>query len=217
MAVVARPRIQTKLDFWGTADSGIYPLESPEQMTTIMSYQYPPPPPPNGAEMDMSHPGYMQNYNVPPQTSSTLDMRSAQDLKDRRDSLAQANLKLKRSLSTPNVRPQQPPDHTPLGMSAEKRRNKLGYHRTSVACGKSFFFSFYLAVFCTFHHLRPGIRIIFPHFLVLLKVPRIARSGGNFTSYSIPAYPRKIDTQTKKTKKKNWLYTAMPLLNHFGF
>lgn len=40
---------------------------------------------------------------------------------------------LKRSASTPNVRGES-------GMSvADKRRNKLGYHRTSVACGKSSF------------------------------------------------------------------------------
>lgn len=41
---------------------------------------------------------------------------------------------LKRSASTPNVRGGE------TGMSvADKRRNKLGYHRTSVACGKSSF------------------------------------------------------------------------------
>lgn len=40
----------------------------------------------------------------------------------------------KRSLSTPNVNTQQ---HDDSGMSlAEKRRNKLGYHRTSIACSK---------------------------------------------------------------------------------
>lgn len=78
-----------------------------------------------------------------------MDMRTAsQDPnladKERRDSLSKA-MKLKRSLSTPSVRPQQPPpapqpnpppDHSSLGLAAEKRRNKLGYHRTSVACGK---------------------------------------------------------------------------------
>lgn len=41
---------------------------------------------------------------------------------------------LKRSVSTPNVRGLSNSDS---GMTlAEKRRNKLGYHRTSVACGK---------------------------------------------------------------------------------
>ncbi len=68
--------------------------------------------------------------------------------KQRRESLSRSssvNMKLKRSLSTPVVRPQQAnmsqaqampsPDHSALGLAAEKRRNKLGYHRTSVACG----------------------------------------------------------------------------------
>ena len=43
---------------------------------------------------------------------------------------------LKRSASTPNVRGFSNGD---AGMTlAEKRRNKLGYHRTSVACGMFF-------------------------------------------------------------------------------
>lgn len=43
---------------------------------------------------------------------------------------------LKRSASTPNVRGHHSSD---AGMTlAEKRRNKLGYHRTSVACGMWF-------------------------------------------------------------------------------
>jgi len=45
--------------------------------------------------------------------------------------------KIKRSSSTPNVRGQASADAAALALSAEKRRNKLGYHRTSVACGKS--------------------------------------------------------------------------------
>jgi hypothetical protein len=42
---------------------------------------------------------------------------------------------LKRSSSTPNIRGQAAADEA-LAASAEKRRNKLGYHRTSVACSK---------------------------------------------------------------------------------
>jgi len=44
--------------------------------------------------------------------------------------------KIKRSTSTPNVRGQASADAAALALSAEKRRNKLGYHRTSVACGE---------------------------------------------------------------------------------
>ncbi|CAG8956092.1 hypothetical protein HYFRA_00011876 [Hymenoscyphus fraxineus] len=43
--------------------------------------------------------------------------------------------KIKRSMSTPNVRGQATADAAALALSADKRRNKLGYHRTSVACG----------------------------------------------------------------------------------
>lgn len=58
-------------------------------------------------------------------------------LKEQNDSLSHASTKIKRSVSTPNVRSQQnAPDHLQMGMSGDKRRNKLGYHRTSVACGK---------------------------------------------------------------------------------
>lgn len=105
-------------------------------MTSIMSYQYPPPPPPNGTEMEVPQPGYISSYGVPQPSGSPMDMRSGQEtsvsLKDRKDSLSQASMRIKRSVSTPNVRSQQ---NAPE-MSGDKRRNKLGYHRTSVACGR---------------------------------------------------------------------------------
>jgi hypothetical protein len=41
-----------------------------------------------------------------------------------------------RSTSTPDVPGQEATDAAALALSAEKRRNKLGYHRTSVACGE---------------------------------------------------------------------------------
>ena len=140
MAVVAPPPSHNKLDLWGTANSVVSPLHASESMTSIMSYQYPPPPPPNGAEMDMPPSGYMPNYSVPP-PASAIDMRPAQDssmsLKERKDSLSQASLmKLKRSMSIPNVGSQPTAQDHAMGMPGEKRRNKLGYHRTSVACGK---------------------------------------------------------------------------------
>ncbi|KAG9245697.1 hypothetical protein BJ878DRAFT_337641 [Calycina marina] len=43
--------------------------------------------------------------------------------------------KVKKSTSIPNVRGQASSEAAALALSAEKRRNKLGYHRTSVACG----------------------------------------------------------------------------------
>ncbi|KAK4128578.1 hypothetical protein N657DRAFT_30212 [Parathielavia appendiculata] len=103
-------------------------------MTDIMSYQYPPPPL-NGADMDIPQSGYLPGYSA----SSDLDPDSSIPSRER--------LELKRSISTPMVGPSQsqglpPQPSTPQQSSAtgqdsaaERRRNKLGYHRTSVACG----------------------------------------------------------------------------------
>lgn len=141
MAVVASHTLPTKPSPRVTTSIEIPSLRATELMTSIMSYQYPPPPPPNGAEMDIPPPGYMPSYGIPQPATSPMDMRPGQEspmsLKDRKDSLSQASLKkIKRSLSTPNVRSQQnSSDSVSMGMSSEKRRNKLGYHRTSVACG----------------------------------------------------------------------------------
>ncbi|KAL8370903.1 hypothetical protein RB595_000982 [Gaeumannomyces hyphopodioides] len=116
-------------------------------MTDIMSYQYPPPPP-NGAEMGMSASAYIPTYESL-QHSSELGVGPEHDPtfspRDRRDSFSAA-MHLKRSMSTPDVRPQLPPQHDHMHqqgqpadhasfLAGEKRRNKLGYHRTSVACG----------------------------------------------------------------------------------
>ena len=67
------------------------------------------------SQQPLSHP-------VPPMTASSAPQR-------RRKTAKHSLSSLKRSASTPNVRGD-------AGMSmADKRRNKLGYHRTSVACG----------------------------------------------------------------------------------
>ncbi|KAL6403284.1 hypothetical protein AUP68_12624 [Ilyonectria robusta] len=81
-----------------------------------MSYQYPPPPP-LGAERDMSHPAYAPTYHTPQPPSSIG------------------------SFPTPGARPTQSSSselyhqHSLLGSAADKKRSRLGYHRTTVACG----------------------------------------------------------------------------------
>ncbi|KAF6818605.1 fungal zn binuclear cluster domain containing protein [Colletotrichum sojae] len=103
-----------------------------------MSYQYPPPLPPNGPEVDVSHPGYAPGYSAPAPGPSQMVPRShEQSLKERKESYAQASLTLKRSLSKPNARLRQAnlSDPNQAALAGEKKRNKLGYHRTSVACG----------------------------------------------------------------------------------
>ncbi|KAI0161106.1 hypothetical protein GGR52DRAFT_562924 [Hypoxylon sp. FL1284] len=54
----------------------------------------------------------------------------------RRRSSFSRDSKLKRSVSTPNVKPQGTNEaaHGAAGPSKEKKRNKLGYHRTPIAC-----------------------------------------------------------------------------------
>ena len=80
-----------------------------------------------------SLPGAM-SVQPPPMTPLT----TAEILSQRRR--RKSTSALRRSASTPNVRGQPNDD---AGMTlAEKRRNKLGYHRTSIACSVFRFFSF---------------------------------------------------------------------------
>ncbi|GAB1310955.1 Halotolerance protein 9 [Madurella fahalii] len=144
MAVVAPPSLKSTLDPWRSGDSAIYPAAPPaEPMTDVMSYQYPPPPH-NGADMDLPPSGYLPSYSVPSHASSGMDPSIPS--RERSDSFSKS-IKLKRSMPTPVVGPPQPqaqaPQPPPPQQSAapgqdpagERRRNKLGYHRTSVACG----------------------------------------------------------------------------------
>ncbi|KAI1092741.1 hypothetical protein F5B19DRAFT_502106 [Rostrohypoxylon terebratum] len=92
-----------------------------------MSYQYASPQ--ENPELGASQVGYVGSYLAP--TGSNTEFSPIR----RRDSLSK-EFKLKRSVSTPNVRPQgtNDPDSETLGPPNERRRNKLGYHRTSIAC-----------------------------------------------------------------------------------
>ncbi|KAK4252281.1 hypothetical protein C7999DRAFT_10195 [Corynascus novoguineensis] len=94
-----------------------------------MSYQYPPPP--QNGDMEMPASGYLPSYPVAAHVSSGLDADASLASRERSD--------LNRSISTPGVGPSQthPQQQGAAGQdpSGERRRNKLGYHRTSVACG----------------------------------------------------------------------------------
>lgn len=59
-------------------------------------------------------------------------------LRERKEAISQSNQKLKRSVSSNDTSMSrhdivEPPQSA---LASDKRRNKLGYHRTSVACGK---------------------------------------------------------------------------------
>jgi len=91
-----------------------------------MSYQYPPPP---GEEMPSGVDGGFQNA---PAVGRTHEY--ARDVTEGSYPSPDKIDNVKRAISTPNIRGQSAADAA-LAASAEKRRNKLGYHRTSVACG----------------------------------------------------------------------------------
>ncbi|KAL5346987.1 hypothetical protein ACLOAV_008130 [Pseudogymnoascus australis] len=100
-----------------------------------MSYQYPPPPS-SGADYKLS-PRSISSFQIPPTippelSQQVLDSNLFSQELDQHGS--DQGGKIKRSSSTPNIRDQAVADAA-LAASAEKRRNKLGYHRTSVACG----------------------------------------------------------------------------------
>ncbi|RSL49245.1 hypothetical protein CEP54_012527 [Fusarium duplospermum] len=112
------------------------PLSSSVPMISVMSYQYPPLPPLSN-EMDMAHSGYVPSYTVPSQQQlSSLGMANVHDapLPSQDHSMG-----IKGPFSTPSATPLHPPEtdaqQQQMGTSGEKKRNKLGYHRTSVACG----------------------------------------------------------------------------------
>ena len=72
--------------------------------------------------------------SLPSQTDMPLIPTHINTGRRRKSSKGSLGAIIKRSVSTPNVRGLASGE---VAMSlAEKRRNKLGYHRTSVACGK---------------------------------------------------------------------------------
>lgn len=83
--------------------------------------------------------------NSPPQPGAFEGIQSVQDVhrgggavtaidnKRRRTSLKTPGL-LKRAVSTPSIRSVASADNN--SSSSDKKRNKLGYHRTAVACGQ---------------------------------------------------------------------------------
>ncbi|KAI2471021.1 hypothetical protein F4781DRAFT_420931 [Annulohypoxylon bovei var. microspora] len=95
-----------------------------------MSYQYASPQ--EIPELGASQAGYMGSHLTP--TGSHLESNHFPPAR-RRESLSK-EFKLKRSVSTPNVRPQGTNEADPgtLGPSNERRRNRLGYQRTPIAC-----------------------------------------------------------------------------------
>lgn len=95
-----------------------------------MSYQYPPPGTPP--------PPYNAGYPVAPHATG-MGMRSP-DQPGRTGGSPTMPFDLKRSNSHPNIKMDSTSllDEANMATAAEKKRSKLGYHRASTACSKTF-------------------------------------------------------------------------------
>jgi len=106
-----------------------------------MSYQYPSPPSQNSFDMDIT--------SLPDDSVSSRTKLDSGISFGGPTVLAGVSMSFeteKQILTLGNSAPQQPPPtpqrsappQDPPGLAVQTRRNKLGYHRTSVACGKFF-------------------------------------------------------------------------------
>lgn len=104
-------------------------------MSGSMAFQYPDP---SESRLDVATaPHIVRNFQLPPVMPLDQSIPSLSDDNFHPDDDQRSpskDEKIKRAASTPNIRDQAAADAS-LAASAEKRRNKLGYHRTSVACG----------------------------------------------------------------------------------
>ncbi|EQL00073.1 Fungal Zn binuclear cluster domain containing protein [Ophiocordyceps sinensis CO18] len=135
MAVVKAPYAHSKPELWETGCNDF--LSDPYAFN--MSYQYMAPPT-SQLGMDLSQPGYSSGFKMPSQDPSAL----AGDCKEPQGSYEEQKpgVSLRRSFSTPNAAQMQQSTQeaqSQAGATSEKKRNKLGYHRTSIACKCSFY------------------------------------------------------------------------------
>jgi hypothetical protein len=128
----------SKNSHWNLALPTVRTPRTSDPMTSIMSYQYPLPPAP---DVDVAPSNMISTYQLPAIAPpiQTQPLNKAAPVR-RGPSGPSKTGKMKRSASSPNVRGQaraDPPESAFISLADEKRRNKLGYHRTSVACGQS--------------------------------------------------------------------------------
>ncbi|KAI6708035.1 hypothetical protein JHW43_009435 [Diplocarpon mali] len=133
MAVSLQAPFHSKPGMWN-ADDPRNTLASSASVAAqaLVSYQYPPP----SSGLDSASniiPGYQPREH--PQSPGRIRPDSPAH-HNRGGAVDSFSAQTKRSMSTPDVHGQATADVAALALSAEKRRNKLGYHRTSVACGK---------------------------------------------------------------------------------
>ena len=135
MAVSVQTPLYSKTIMWNTGEPpSAFSASGSDPEAASMTYQYP-----------LVSPGMDSSSNMIPSLhhlardrtqASSPTIKKGSSPKNRPISVPSKSAKIKRSMSTPNVRGQATADAAALALSAEKRRNKLGYHRTSVACGE---------------------------------------------------------------------------------
>ncbi len=137
MAVSVQAPFYPESSMWNQGDPPTaFSPTGPEGNQEAMSYQYPLAPgleSPSGMIPSYHHPPIEHARPLSPATAN----HPSPNPRNRGGLVSSKSAKIKRSMSTPNVRGQASTDAAALALSAEKRRNKLGYHRTSVACGKN--------------------------------------------------------------------------------
>jgi len=137
MAVGVQAALSSKTGSWNLSRPNLTTPNFSRPMTSIMSYQYPLPPAP---DVDVSPSNLINNnYQLPvlPPPNHSQPLNKSAPIRRGASGPAKGG-KVKRSSSSPNVRGQARADQTEsafISLADEKRRNKLGYHRTSVACG----------------------------------------------------------------------------------
>jgi hypothetical protein len=133
MAVAAERRVRAER----VAKDRILKTSSPNRGTFVdkkMSYQMNEPLD-IGAPMPLASPTSRDDPQAPP-GDGVEHVGPEPGLKKRRAMKGKVPAEIRRSASTPHIRALAHSDPSALSPT-DKRRNKLGYHRTSVACGTS--------------------------------------------------------------------------------
>ena len=131
MAVSVLTPLYSKPGMWNLGDPpNTFTSTGSEAIQTSMAYQYP------LATSGLESSNMIPSFHHPPLDHAQPDSPASPGIKNTGTSAPSKSSKIKRSMSTPNVRGQATAEAAALALSADKRRNKLGYHRTSVACGE---------------------------------------------------------------------------------
>ncbi|KAM3086584.1 hypothetical protein ACMFMG_000712 [Clarireedia jacksonii] len=139
MAVSVQGSFYPKSSHWDMADQRHQSFSAvPTYSSSSMAYPYQMPA--SGLESPGMMPGYSNHLTEPIRSTSPSaygpgQLSSNRNLEASSLSKNSKDPKTKRSMSTPNIRGTANPDAAALALVNDKRRNKLGYHRTSVACG----------------------------------------------------------------------------------